>query len=119
MTYRLHLHLFVATTLAFWNVSKATGQEAKLYSPQPEHKLLERFAGEWKFERMSATDGDSKPENLESGEMNAELLGGFFVVCRWSGKLYGADYKAVQTLGFDVEKSVYIGTWVDSIMSYQ
>lgn len=119
MTYRLYLHRLVATTLALWNVSIASGQDEKLYTPQPEHKLLERFAGEWKFEKMSATDGASKPENLGSGEVNAELLGGFFVVCRWTGKLYGGDYKAVQTLGFDVDKSVYIGTWVDSIMSYQ
>ena len=117
MIYRKHL--IVLTILGLWMATMASAQEGKLYSPQPEHKLLERFAGEWKFERMSAPDDGSKPENLGSGDVRAELLGGFFVVCRWAGKLYGGDYKAVQTLGFDVDKSAYAGTWVDSIMSYQ
>lgn len=112
-------YLVVLTTLALSTASFASAQEEKLYSPQPEHKLLERFAGEWTFERMSATDDGSKPENLGAGDVHAELLGGFFVVCRWTGNLYGGDYKAVQTLGYDVDKSVYAGTWVDSIMSYQ
>lgn len=112
-------YLMIATTLTFWNLTMASGQEEKLYSPQPEHKLLERFAGEWTFERMSAPDDGSEPQNLGSGKVHAELLGGFFVVCRWTGSVYGADYKAVQTLGFDVDKSVYAGTWVDSFMSYQ
>ena len=117
MIYRKHL--IVLTILGLWMATMASAQEQKLYSPQPEHKLLERFAGEWKFERMSAPDDGSKPENLGSGDVRAELLGGFFVVSRWAGKLYGGDYKAVQTLGFDVDKSAYAGTWVDSIMSYQ
>ncbi len=68
---------------------------------------------------MSAPDDGAEPQNLGSGNVQAELVGGFFVVCLWSGSVYGADYKAVQTLGFDVDKSVYAGTWVDSTMSYQ
>ncbi len=34
-------YLMIATTLTFWNLSMASGQAEKLYSPQPEHKLLE------------------------------------------------------------------------------
>lgn len=112
-------YLIVFTIMALWTATAAPAQQEKLYTPQPEHKLLERFAGEWKFEKISAPEVGSNPQNLGSGEVRAELLGGFFVVCRWSGKLYGGDYKAVQTLGFDVDKSAYVGTWVDSIMSYQ
>jgi hypothetical protein len=109
----------VLTILTLWMAAMASAQQEKLYTPQPEHKLLERFAGEWKFEKMSAPNEGSKPENMGSGDVRAELLGGFFVVCRWTGKLYGGDYKAVQTLGFDVNKRAYAGTWVDSTMSYQ
>jgi len=59
------------------------------------------------------------PQKLGSGEIQAELLGGFFVVCRWSGNAYGTDFTAVQTLGYDVDKQAYSGSWVDSFMSYQ
>jgi hypothetical protein len=46
-------------------------------------------------------------------------VGGFFVVSRWSGKVYGADYKAVQSLGYDIQQKKYTGCWIDSTMSYR
>lgn len=112
-------HFIILTVLGLRMATMASAQEAKLYTPQPEHKLLERFAGEWRFEKLSAPAEGSQPENMGTGDVRAEMLGGFFVVCRWAGQLYGGDYVAVQTLGFDVAKSAYAGTWVDSVMSYQ
>jgi hypothetical protein len=97
----------------------SSAQETKLTTPQPEHKLLERFAGEWTFEKKSAPNDASAPQSVGTGTITAELLGGFFVVCRWSGKLYETDYKAFQSLGYDLEKKKYTGCWVDSFMSYR
>src|SRR5262249_23323753 len=94
-------------------------QEPTLDTPQPEHKLLERFAGRWHFEKLSTADEGSKPESLGTGTISAELVGGFFVVGRWSGKVYGTDYKAVQSLGFDIKQKKYTGCWIDSSMSYR
>jgi hypothetical protein len=111
--------LIVLSMVVLWGATMSSAQNQKVYTPQPEHKLLERFAGAWAFEKLSAPDDGSQPESMGSGTIDAELLGGFFVVCRWSGDLYGGQYKAVQTIGFDVDKSAYTGTWVDSIMSYQ
>jgi len=111
--------LIVLTVLGFWMATMASAQEAKLYTPQPEHKLLERLTGEWKFEKWSVPAEGSNPKTMGTGDVRAEMLGGFFVVCRWAGQLYGGDYIAVQTLGYDVAKSAYAGTWVDSVMSYQ
>jgi len=97
----------------------SSAQESKLYTPQPEHALLKRFAGEWQFERKSASDDGSTLQKVGSGEMKAELLGGFFVVCRWSGDFYETAFDAVQTLGYGVDQEEYSGFWIDSIMSYQ
>src|SRR5262245_52553537 len=72
----------------------------KLYTPQPEHELLKRFEGTWRFEKLTAAADGKKPDKLGTGEIKAELLGGFFVVCRWSGNVFGGDYSAVQTLGY-------------------
>jgi hypothetical protein len=94
-------------------------QEPALDTPQPEHKLLERFAGEWRFEKQLAPKDGSKPESLGTGMISAESVGGFFVVCRWSGKVYEADYKAVQSLGYDIKQKKYTGSWIDSSMSYR
>lgn len=103
----------------FLNVHRRVPQEPTLDTLQPEHKLLERLAGEWRFEKRTTPAGDSQPEILGSGTISAELVGGFFVVGRWSGKVYGADYKAVQSLGYDIQQKKYTGSWIDSSMSYR
>ena len=86
---------------------------------QPEHKILERLAGEWTFEKQYTPADGSKPQNLGTGTVSAELIGGFFVDCRWSGKVYGGDYKASQSLGYDIKQKKYTGSWIDSTMSYR
>jgi hypothetical protein len=91
----------------------------KLTTPQPEHKLLSRFEGAWRFEKLLAKADGSTAGKLGTGEIKAELLGGFFVVCKWSGNVYDTDYAAVQTLGYDVDKKAYSGLWIDNTMSYQ
>jgi len=100
-------------------VKKSSAQEPTLDKLQPEHKLLERLAGEWQFEKLTAAAEGSKPENLGTGIISAELVGGFFVVGRWSGKVYGANYKAVQSLGYNIKQKEYTGCWIDSTMSYR
>ena len=98
-------------------VPSAPAEESPLYAPQPEHGLLKRFYGEWRYVKKSVPErGD--PQVLGSGELSAELLGDFFVVSRWKGDAYGDQYNAVQTIGFDTSKKKYTGTWVDSIMSH-
>jgi uncharacterized protein (TIGR03067 family) len=100
-------------------VKKPSAQEPTFDTLQPQHKLLERFAGEWQFEKLTAAAEGSKPENLGTGTISAELVGSFFVVSRWSSKVYGADYKAVQSLGYNIKQKKYPGDWIDSSMSYR
>ena len=80
---------------------------------------MERFAGEWGFEKRSAPANGAKPEIVGKGTISAELVGGFFVVSRWSGDVYETDYKAFQSLGYDIAQKKYTGSWVDSTMSYR
>jgi hypothetical protein len=115
---RLPIHL-IAVSLALTSVTTTSAQEPSLVTPQPEHKMLERFAGEWGFEKRSAPGNEAKPEVVGKGTISSELIGGFFVVCRWSGDVYGADYKAFQSLGYNIEQKKYTGCWIDSTMSYR
>src|SRR5262245_4202533 len=100
-------------------VKKSPAQESNHYAQQPEHELLKRFAGAWRFEKLAAAAEGSTPQKLGTGEIKAELIGGFFVVGKWTGNVYGGDYSAVQTLGYDVDKKAYLGNWIDNTMSYQ
>ena len=115
---RLSTYL-IAVTLTISISTMSSAEEPALDKVQPEHKLLERFAGEWQFEKLTAAAEGAKPESLGSGTMSAELVGGFFVVGRWSGKVFGADYKAVQSLGYNIKEKKYTGCWIDSTMSYR
>jgi hypothetical protein len=72
--------LLIAGAFVLWGVKMSSAQESKLYTPQPEHELLKRFEGEWRFEKLSVAADGSTPAKLGSGEIKAELLGGFFVV---------------------------------------
>jgi hypothetical protein len=111
--------LSIVGILVLWSVNESSAQDPKLYTPQPEHELLKRFEGEWRFEKLAAAADGQAPGKLGTGEIKAELLGGFFVVCKWSGRVYETEYAAVQILGYDVDKKAYSGLWIDNIMSYQ
>lgn len=88
-----------------------------LLSAQPEHELLQRMVGNWKFVKKSSP-ATGEPEVVGTGTISAELIGEFFVVSRWRGLVYEVDFEAVQTIGYDVREQKYIGTWADSIMTH-
>jgi hypothetical protein len=111
--------VLIAVTLTISNLTMASAQEPRFDMPQPEHRLLERFAGDWRFERQSVPAEGSDPQNLGAGVISAEMVGDFFIVSRWSGTVYGADYEAFQSLGYDIEQKTYTGSWIDSFISFR
>lgn len=111
--------LLLAAALAVSHFTTASAQERRLDVPQPEHELLERLAGEWRFERLSVPEEGSEPETLGAGTISAEMVGDFFVVSRWSGNVYGFEYEAYQAIGYDIEQERYTGFWIDSFISYR
>lgn len=103
--------------LLFLSGSSLVAQDSNLFTVQPEHQLLQRFSGEWQFVKFSpSADGERK--ELGSGTASVEMLGDFFAISKWVGNVYDTAFQAVQTLGYDVEKSAYSGAWADSVMSY-
>jgi hypothetical protein len=119
---RLIMHLLslvIAASLTISHSTMASAQEPRWDVPQPDHRLLARLAGEWQFERQSAPAHGSTPATLGTGTISAEMVGDFFVVSRWSGNLYGTEYIAVQSLGYDIVQQRYTGYWIDSFMSYR
>lgn len=115
---RLPIHI-IAALLSLTGLTGVSAQEPSFDTVQPEHTILGRFAGEWKFEKRSAPEDSTEPEIMGQGTVSAELVGGFFVIGRWSGDVHGAEYKAIQSLGYDIEQKNYTGCWVDSTMSYR
>lgn len=46
------------------------------------------------------------------------MLGGFWVVNKMDAKMTGMTFRGIQTIGYDVEKKKYIGTWIDSTAGF-
>ena len=112
----LSILIAIAVTIAYPSIASA--QEAGYEIPRQEHVVLQRLAGEWQFERLSVPMNDADPQRLGAGVITAEMVGDFFVVSRWSGTVYGMDYTAVQTLGYDIDRKAYSGYWIDSFISF-
>jgi hypothetical protein len=115
----LLITLATALAVATLTATPASAQQPRFDRPQPEHELLERFAGDWRFERLSVPQDGADPQVLGTGTISAEMVGSFFVVSRWSGTVYGADYRAVQSLGYDIEAGEFSGDWIDSFISFR
>jgi hypothetical protein len=102
--------------LAFSSLAAAQTPAPAAPKPGPEHENLKYFVGKW------TTTGDEKPSPMGPGGKftmndNCELFtGGFFVVCRSSGKRAGGDAHSLGILGYDNQKKVYTYAGVDSTM---
>jgi len=92
--------------------------EPKFPAPEKQHLWLKQFAGQWESE-SEATMGPGQPPMRCKGQMNARMLGGFWMVAdvKTETKGVGMDMSAVLTLGYDTKKQKYVGTWVDSMQS--
>jgi hypothetical protein len=84
--------------------------------PGPEHAELKYFVGKW------TTTGKEIPSPIATGGSfsmsdSCELFpGGFFVVCRSSGKRAGGDAHGLGILGYNDQKKVYTYAGIDSTM---
>ncbi|TWU58889.1 hypothetical protein Poly51_16690 [Rubripirellula tenax] len=106
----------IAAWVAFC-FSPIQAQEPELPGAQKEHELLGRFVGEW-TSTSKIVASDEQPSMECSGSMRSKMLGEFWVINEMSGDMGGAEFKAIQTIGFDASKEKYVGTWVDSMMNH-
>lgn len=84
--------------------------------PQSEHQWLDQLVGEWNFEhRCKMPDGS---ESASPGRMTCRSLGGMWLIAESNGDAEGAgSWSSVMTVGFDIAKSQYVGTYIGSMMS--
>jgi hypothetical protein len=86
-------------------------------APQKEHEWLQKLVGEWTVEY--AMVGPGMPEMKSSGTDEVRSLGGRWIVSDVVNEIPGVgSMSAVLTLGYDPEKSKYVGTWVDSMTNH-
>ena len=85
--------------------------------PTEQHGWLERFVGEWDAEVQMFMQPDQPPMTTSGSEV-CRMVGGFWMVGDGSGSMGEMPYAHRITLGYDPGRGKYIGTWIDSMMSY-
>jgi hypothetical protein len=87
--------------------------------PQSEHEWLQQLVGEWSFESR-AVWGTDEPPCISSGTESVQSLGGLWVVGESRSPLPdGTPGTTLITLGYDLVRRRYRGTWIGSMMSAQ
>ena len=92
-------------------------QEPPMPEPTKEHQWLTQFVGEWTSE-SKGTMGPGQPPMECSGTLSSKKLGEFWVMNEMKGDMVGTPMIGIQTIGYDVAKKKYVGTWVDSMMPF-
>lgn len=89
-------------------------QAEKYTQPGENHKLLERFLGEWKTETSITMGGTSTP--AEAGTSTTTwLIPGRWLQSRAKGVLMGQDFETVTVMGYDNFKMSYVFTTVSNM----
>ncbi len=87
--------------------------------PLKEHQWLDKFVGEWTFEGEMSM-GPEKPLEKFTGSESVRSIGGRWIMSEAHGAEApgGGAATMVLTIGYDPQKKRYVGTWIDSMMSY-
>ena len=86
---------------------------AQVPSAPPEMDIFKQEVGEWDAE-IKAWSGPGEPEVTKGSETN-RMMGGFWTIGNFKGKMFGFDFLGHGTYTFDAEKKKYVGTWRDSL----
>ncbi len=114
-----------ALLLSFATSGLVTGQDMpEMPKPTKEHKWLKKFVGRWTATSKGVM-AEGQPPVETTATINSQLVGGFWVINRMQGKFNGPDgkasamvFKGFQTIGYDVKKKKYVGTWIASMDGY-
>lgn len=110
------------TTMLMFTFALTTVTQAEtppqMPAPEKEHAWLHQLAGEWDT-TMEVFMEPGKPPITGKGTESGRMLGGFWLVANGTGDMMGSKFNSVLTVGYDPAKKKYIGSWVDSMSSYQ
>ena len=94
-----------AAMMKAWNDFKAIG---------PMHKWMEKTNGTWVADISTWMDPSSAPEKSVGTMVQSSILGGRYVVGKYSGTVFGQKTEGQFTMGYDNAKKLFVSTWIDN-----
>ena len=89
------------------------------FEPQPEHRWLEKFVGNWRMENECLMAPDQPPQK-GTGKDSVRKLGDAWILCEGEGESPddGQNVLSLLTLGYDPAQKCFVGTFVCSVMTH-
>jgi Protein of unknown function (DUF1579) len=106
-----------AVMLLIFPAVSRTQAPPEMPKPVKEHEWLKQFVGDWEMEGTCDMGPGAEPMKSKGTE-SARMMGGFWLIAEGKGEAMGMPFTHIMTLGYDVEKRKYIGTWVDSMLGH-
>ncbi len=87
-------------------------------TPSAMHKWLEKTNGTWVAEELNQwTDPNLPPTKSKATNVQSSVLGGRYVIGKFSGMAMGQPMEGMSTMGYDNAKKVFVSTWIDNMGS--
>ncbi|MEM7313075.1 MAG: DUF1579 family protein [Planctomycetota bacterium] len=106
----ISLRIFAVTFLVC--LATTSAQEPTPNGPKG-FEWLKQFEGTW------ANIPDDPNSGVENATVSARLIGQNWLVNVHRADFAGMKFEAIQTLGYDKKKKLFVGTWVDSMMKFR
>ncbi len=86
-------------------------------APQPgaEHKVLERFAGNWDVSMKMWMQPGAEPVTSTAADETKVVCNGFWILSKVSGPFQGQPFHGRAMMGYDPQAKKYRSVWVDSM----
>ena len=86
----------------------------KMNAAGPQHKAMERFAGEWDAE-VTTTMPDGSATKSKGKQVAKMILGGKFLETVYEGSMMGKPFLGRGLMAYDNARKKYVSTWADSM----
>lgn len=126
MSRRLLLSVLVALCVVLCGSAAAVAEEAqadqqkmmeeymKLMAPGPNHDYFKDFVGKWDVKTTAWMAPGAEPMVTDGHSESELVLGGRFLMTRFSGTMFGQPFEGVQIDGYDNLKKKYGTLWLDN-----
>ena len=83
-------------------------------TPGEMHKWLEKTNGSWEAELSVWMDPSAPPEKSKATMVQSSILGGRYVVGKFSGIIFKLPTEGQSTMSYDNGKKMFVSTWIDN-----
>jgi hypothetical protein len=93
---------------------KAMEMYMKLMAPNENHAFLKNFAGDWNVTSTAWMQPGAPPSVSTSTSKGEIVLGGRYVIMKYTGVMFGQPFEGIQIMGYDNQQKKFASFWIDN-----